>query len=104
MTKSLGSIAALSLVLAVVFFVLAAMLSPFTFRGFGRAGAATPSKPGTKQLAWDGGDRLQIDMPAKVTLMPDGPPGVIVRGDQDMVQQVTLNHGKLSSDDDDDCY
>jgi hypothetical protein len=104
MTKSLGSIAALSLVLAVVFFVLAAMLSPFSLRGFGRAGAATPSKPGTRQLAWDGGDRLQIDMPAKVTLTPHGPPSVIVSGDQDLVQQVSLNHGKLSGDDADDCF
>ncbi len=103
MTKSLGSIAAGSLVLAVIFFIVAAMLPHGNNLGlnFSQKGS---SKPGSRQFAWDGGDRLQIDLPAKVTLMPDGPPSVIVRGDQDLVQQVSLNHGKLSGDDDDDCF
>lgn len=105
MTKSLGFIAGLGFVLAMVFFALAATLSPNALRGIGRAGQPqTSSAPGVKQFAWDGGDRLQIDLPAKVTLMPGGPPSVIVRGDQDMVQQVELNHGKLSSNDGDDCF
>jgi hypothetical protein len=105
MSKSLGLIAGLGFGLALIFFVLAAMVSPNVLRELGRAGQPQASSaPGVKQFAWDGDDRLQIDMPAKVTLMPGGPPTVIVRGDQDLVQQVSLNHGKLSSDDDDDCF
>jgi len=105
MSKSLGLIAGLGFGLALIFFVLAAMVSPNVLREVGRTEQPqTSSAPGVKQFAWDGDDRLQIDMPAKVTLMPGGPPSVIVRGDQDLVQQVSLNHGKLSSDDDDDCF
>jgi hypothetical protein len=108
MNRSLGLIAGLGFVLALIFFVLATMVSPNVLREIGRVRqpreAAGPSKPGSRQWAWDGGDRLQIDLAASVTLMPGGPPTVIVRGDQDLVRQVSLAHGKLSSDDDDDCF
>ena len=107
MNKSLGLIAGLGLVLALIFFVLATMVSPNVLREIGRAGqprTAASSAPAVKQFAWDGGDRLQIDLPASVTLMPGGPPSVIVRGDEDLVEQVSLNHGKLSGGDLDDCF
>jgi hypothetical protein len=105
MNKSLGLIAATGLILALLFFVLAALVSPDVLRQIGRPReTAQSSAPGVRQMAWDGDDRLQIDMPAKVILMPGGPLGVIVRGDQDLVQQVRLDHGKLSDDDDDDCF
>ena len=103
MTKSLGSIAAIGLVLAVTFFIIAATVSPDHNLRLVKAPKG-PSHQSSRQWAWDGGDRLEINLPASVTLVPGGTPSVIVRGDQDILQRVNFEHGQLSGDDGDDCF
>jgi hypothetical protein len=100
MTKPLGLIAAIGFGLALVFFAVAGMLSPGSFRGleFG-ADDWRPGTPATHELAWSGGDRLNIALPSEVMVMPDGPPRVILHGDSNTLDRVTLSGGKLSGRD-----
>jgi hypothetical protein len=99
MNKSLGSIAATGIVLSVIFFVLAGMLPRGGLWGI----APNGSRPGSNQWAWDGGDRLEIDLPAEVKLTPGGPPTVIVHGDESDLKDIRVSHGQLTGGDGDDC-
>jgi hypothetical protein len=105
MTKSLGSIAAASLFLAVIFFIAAGMVSRDRHLDLGFSHSAD-SKPGVRQWAWDGGDRLDVRVPAKVTLMDGAGPAVIVRGPEDMLARLQFRNGRLSSEgnDGDFCF
>jgi len=106
MNKSLGTVAGIGFGLAILFFILAGFLSPETFRAMHLNMGENPalSKPGSRQWAWDGGDEINISMPSKVTLIPGGTPTVIVRGPEDVLQHVELNHGTLHGYYGDDCF
>jgi hypothetical protein len=109
MNKSLGLIAGFGFGLALISFVLAAALSPGSFRAMGyfRPAGESPgqSAPGSSQWAWDGGDRLQIDIPARVRLTSgSGAPVVIVRGDQDVLKQIAYSHGQITGYNIYDCF
>jgi hypothetical protein len=108
MNKSLGWIAGVSFGLALLFFVLAALFSPspFSIAGNGRLIGNTPqlSQNGLRQWAWDGDNRLEIAFPAQVTLVPGGPPTVIVRGSENVLTHVGFRHGTLLGDDISGCF
>ena len=90
-------IAAAGFGLALLFFVLATLLSPALYGGLGLFGGVPNTA--TRQLAWDGGDRLELDMSGDVTLVPGGAPALILRGDPAAIQDVALRHGRISAED-----
>ena len=55
----------------------------------------------TRTLAWDGGDRLDIDVAADVTYVQGDAATVRVVGPRDQVEGLRLTNGRLTFDDDD---
>lgn len=56
----------------------------------------------TRTLAWDGGERLLLDLPADVTFIQGADAGVTITGPAGVVETVRLNDGRLVMDEDDD--
>lgn len=56
----------------------------------------------TRTLAWDGGDRLEIDLAADVAYVQGDAASVEVTGPREQVEGLRLNGGRLSFDDGDD--
>ena len=56
--------------------------------------------PVTRQLAWTGGDRLQIDIPGDVIYVQGPEASVVLTGQKSMVDRVRLVDGRLAYDDD----
>ncbi len=56
----------------------------------------------TRTLAWDGGERLLLDLPADVTFVQGPDAGVVITGPAGMIDGIRLNDGRLVMDDDDD--
>jgi len=51
----------------------------------------------TRTLAWDGGDRLEVDIPADVHFsQADGAPSVTVSGPREVIDHVVLKDGRLN--------
>jgi hypothetical protein len=65
-----------------------------------RGGEVTPDV--TRTLAWDGGDRLLLDLPADVIYVQGADARVVVTGPQTAVDAIRLSNGRLVMDDDDD--
>lgn len=65
-----------------------------------RGGDVTPDV--TRTLAWDGGDRLLLDLPADVTYVQGPDARVVVTGPRTAVDGIRLSNGRLVMDDDDD--
>lgn len=55
----------------------------------------------TRTLAWDGGDRLDIDVSADVTYVQGDAATVEITGPRDQVEGLRLRAGRLTFDDDD---
>lgn len=55
----------------------------------------------TRTLAWDGGERLSVDMPAEVIFVQGTEAGVRIEGPQAVVDRVRLAQGRLTLDDSD---
>ena len=55
----------------------------------------------TRTLAWAGGERLEIDVPAEVVYVPGEAASVEVVGPRDQVEALRLSGGRLTFDDDD---
>jgi hypothetical protein len=55
----------------------------------------------TRTLAWDGGDRLDIDVSADVTFVQGDAASVEISGPRDQVESLRLRGGRLTFDDDD---
>ena len=101
-SRPLAWIASIGLVLAVLFFGLAIFTAPRSFdpmRNFNfkwnDKDDTTP--PTVRQWAWDGGDTLQINIPANIRIVPGGPPTVILRGED--LDQVNVDHGAVTAPD-----
>lgn len=56
----------------------------------------------TRTLAWDGSDRLDIDVPADVTYVQGDTASVEVVGPRDQVEELRLRAGRLTFNDDND--
>ena len=56
----------------------------------------------TRTLAWDGSDRLSIDVTADVTYVQGDAASVEISGPRDQVEGLRLSGGRLTFDDDDD--
>ncbi len=56
----------------------------------------------TRTLAWEGGDRLSVDMPAEVTFVQGEEAGVRITGPQAVVDRVRFADGRLTLDHNDD--
>jgi len=56
----------------------------------------------TRTLAWDGGDRLDIDVSADVTYVQGDAATVEITGPRDQVEALRLRAGRLTFNDDDD--
>jgi len=99
-SRPLAWIASAGLVLAVLFFTLAIFTAPRSFdpvRNFNfkwkDKGGATQSA--VRQWDWDGGDTLTTNLPANITIIPGGPPTLILRGEG--LDQVNLSQGVLTA-------
>jgi hypothetical protein len=55
-------------------------------------------QPATIKLDWDGGDMIDIKLPAKVFYQPGPRPEASVTGDPDVIRHVRLQGGTLRSD------
>lgn len=51
-----------------------------------------------RTLAWTGGDRLSIDLPAEVTYVQGAEAGVVVTGTQAVVDQIRVENGRIFLD------
>lgn len=100
MSKSLVRIALGGFGLALAFFVLAYVFSGNSFRFLSQMTGEKPAGigPGVREWAWTGGDRLDIDMPATVTLVP-GSPRVVVHGDNGALNSVLFDDKRLALSD-----
>lgn len=56
----------------------------------------------TRNLAWNGGERLTVEIPGDVTYIQGDTPSVVVTGRKSMVDRVNLIDGRLTWDQDDD--
>jgi hypothetical protein len=56
----------------------------------------------TRTLAWDGSDRLDVDVSAEVTYVQGDTASVVVSGPKEQVEALRLAAGRLTFDDDDD--
>jgi len=81
----------------------------WTFKGHGDGGDETVhfrrddnSPPVTRNLAWTGGERLEVDIPGDVTYVQGATPSVVVTGPTSKVDRVSLVGGRLSWSDDGD--
>ncbi len=81
----------------------------WTFRGHGdgrdetvRFQRADSGPRVTRTLAWDGGDRLDIDVSADVTYVQGDAASVEIVGPRDQVEALRLRAGRLTFNDDDD--
>jgi hypothetical protein len=106
MNRPLAWIAGAGLVLAVLFFTLAIFTAPrsldpvrnfnlarnFNFNWKETDDAAQSS---VRQWAWDGGDAIQINVPADIKIVPSGAPTLILRGEG--VDQVNYSHGAVTA-------
>lgn len=69
----------------------------------GNATGVAPGASGTRQIAWTGGDTLDIDVPGQVDYTQGpGPGSITVTGPADMVSHVVLSGSHLRLDDDAD--
>ena len=55
----------------------------------------------TRSLAWEGGDRLDVEVAAEVTYVQGGTASVVVSGPKEQVEALRLAAGRLTFDDDD---
>ncbi|HYC98274.1 GIN domain-containing protein [Brevundimonas sp.] len=55
----------------------------------------------TRTLAWDGGDRLEVEVAAEVTYIQGDEASVVVTGPREQVEGLRLTAGRLTFDDDD---
>jgi hypothetical protein len=69
-------------------------------RQFQRGGTIPPDV--TKTLAWDGEDRLVLDLPADVIYVQGAQAGVVVSGPASAVNRVRVSNGRVVLDDDGD--
>lgn len=67
---------------------------------FQRGGTIPPDV--TRTLAWDGGDRLMLDLPADVVYVQGAQAGVTVSGPESAVNRVRVSNGRVVMDDDGD--
>ncbi len=81
----------------------------WTFKGHGDGGDETvhfrredDSPPVTRNLAWTGGQRLEIDIPGDVTYVQGDTPSVVISGPKSRADRVTLIAGRLGWSDDGD--
>jgi hypothetical protein len=81
----------------------------WTFKGHGDGGDETvrfrredDSPPATRNLAWTGGERLEIEIPGDVTYVQGETPSVVVTGPKSKVDRVSLVGGRLGWSDDGD--
>ncbi|HZV84147.1 MAG TPA: DUF2807 domain-containing protein [Brevundimonas sp.] len=81
----------------------------WTFRGHGDGGDETirfrrddNTPPVNRNLAWTGGERLEIDIPGDITYVQGDTPSVVVTGPKSKVDRVSLVGGRLSWDEDAD--
>lgn len=58
------------------------------------------SPPVTRNLAWTGGDRLQVEIPGDVVYIQGETASVVVTGQSSMVDRVRLEDGRLIYDED----
>jgi Putative auto-transporter adhesin, head GIN domain len=101
-SRPLAWIASAGLFLAVVFFALAIASAPrifdpmrnFNFKWTDKDGSMQSS---VRQWDWDGGDTLQINIPADISIVPEGSPSVILRGEG--LDQVNVSHGMVTAHD-----
>lgn len=97
-SRPLAWIASAGLALAALFFTLAIINAPrmfdpmrnFNFKWNDKDGSMQSS---VRQWDWDGGDALQINIPADITIVPGGSPSVTLRGEG--VDQLTVSHGMV---------
>lgn len=54
----------------------------------------------TRDIAWDGGERLSIDLPAQVTYVQGTTPGVHITGPKTVIDRVRFQDGRLTLDSD----
>lgn len=52
----------------------------------------------TRTLAWTGGDRLSVNLPADVTYVQGPEAGVVITGSQTIVDRVQIKDGRLTAD------
>ena len=55
----------------------------------------------TRSLAWEGGDRLDVEVAAEVTYVQGDTASVVVSGPKEQVEALRLTAGRLTFDDDD---
>jgi hypothetical protein len=101
-SRPLAWIASAGLVLAVLFFGLAIFTAPRSFDpmrnfNFKWKDKGSDSQASVRQWNWDGGDTLKINIPANITLIPGGPPTLILRGEG--LDQVSFSHGVVTAHD-----
>lgn len=69
------------------------------FHRHGRDVVSGDGPDGSREIAWTGGDSLEIELPADVSYTQDGGPGkLVITGPQDMVRDVQLDGGRLHLD------
>jgi hypothetical protein len=81
-------------------FTLSFVFIAFAFGTAGIGATFSGDTPALKtadrlEWAWDGGDRVEIGVPATVHYQPGGTPRVIVRGPADLLQRVRFEDGNL---------
>lgn len=54
------------------------------------------SPPVSRSLAWSGGDRLSVDLPAEVTYVQGPEAGVVITGSQSIIDRVRVENGRVS--------
>ncbi|HVN01126.1 MAG TPA: DUF2807 domain-containing protein [Caulobacteraceae bacterium] len=60
-------------------------------------GRATDATPATREIAWTGGDRLELDAPADVQYtQAAGPAKLVVTGPKDLVDRLALDGSELT--------
>ncbi len=99
-SRPLAWIASAGLLLAILFFALAIFTAPRSFDPMRNFNFKWKDKDGdiqstVRQWDWDGGDTLQVNIPANITLVPGGKPSVILRGEG--LDQVNFSHGVVTA-------
>jgi hypothetical protein len=101
MGKTLFWIAGLGLGFGVLLLSVAAMTSDSGMdfmHGMDMTGDTPIAQgPDSRSWTWDGGDRLEVDLPASVRLTPGPSPKIIVHGPQNLIDRVAFANGRLTS-------
>lgn len=96
MSRTLRTVAVLGLGTAVILVGAAAMLSGGHLRipGIAQDGFNW-QKTATRDFAWDGGDRLEIDVPATVQLVSGTTPRLTIRATADALARLRVHQGVI---------